>query len=274
MKMFPLSKSFVGSVLLTATVLAFPVQAEMLRHQTNFSVKYGGLEIGKARFNISFDNKSYVLKGSGKTTGLVEWLAPSAGAVESAGAVIENQLKPRVHSVSVVERKKKKESVLLAFADERVVDVAIKSNKKRKVRKAPRYVPVKANHLAAVLDPASTLIIPVSASDARDGNKVCNQRFPVFDGETRYDISLRYKTVRPIKTKGYVGNTYVCQMRYIPVAGHKKNHKQVKEMAANKRMEIWLAPMLGKSVFTPIKIQIGTKYGSFVATPTYFGAAL
>ncbi|MEM9332541.1 MAG: DUF3108 domain-containing protein [Pseudomonadota bacterium] len=247
--------------------------AEEYNHRTSFTVKFTGLEIGKATFDIKFDDKSYSLKGTGKTSGLVEWVAPSTGQFESAGAMIENQLKPEIHSVSVRERKKNPESVKLAFAGEKVVDVEIQSNKKRKVRKAPKYIPIEANHLAAVMDPASTLIVPLSGEDAQDGNKVCNQRFPIFDGETRYDIRLRYKSTRPIKTKGYKGHAYVCQLRYIPVAGHKKNQRNVEEMAANKNMEIWLAPMQGVSVFTPIKISVGTKYGKFVADPTYFGSA-
>ena len=126
--------------------------------------------------------------------------------------------------------------------------------------------------MAAVLDPASTMIVPMDGKDARDGKKVCDQRFPVFDGETRYDIRLRYKSVKPVKTKGYDGFAYVCQLRYVPVAGHKIDHRQVKEMAENKRMEIWLAPMQGVSVFTPIKIVVGTKYGRLIAT--YFGDAI
>lgn len=262
---------------LSLALLISPVSsafAEEFKHETRFSVKFAGVEIGRAKFDIRFDDNSYSLKGSGKTTGLVEWVSPSTGTFNSAGAMIENQLKPKKHSVSVVESKKKPESVVLAFAEEKVVDVKITSSKKRKVRKAPKYVPVEASHMAAVLDPVSTLIVPLSGEDARNGIKVCNQKFPVFDGETRYDIRLRYKSTKPVKTKGYAGHAYVCQMRYIPVAGHKKNQRNVKEMAANKNMEIWLAPMQGVSVFTPIKISVGTKYGRFVAEPTYFGDAI
>lgn len=251
----------------TANVAA----AETFHHETKFSVRFGGLEVGRAKFKIEFDEKSYKLDGSGKTTGIVEWLAPSTGKVASAGDVIENQLKPKLHKASVKENKKKEETVVLAFADDKVSDIQFNTNKKRKKRIAPKYIPVEAEHMAAVMDPASALIVPLSGADARDGNKVCNQRFPVFDGETRYDISLRFKGTKPIKTKGYEGHAYVCQMRYVPIAGHKKGHKPVKEMAENKQMEIWLAPMAGVSVFTPIQILIGTKYGRISAIPKYFG---
>ena len=127
--------------------------------------------------------------------------------------------------------------------------------------------------MAAVLDPASSMIIPMNGTDAKSGAKVCNQRFPIFDGETRYDIVLSYKSTKPLKTEGYDGWVYACKMKYVPVAGHKASSKTVREMAKSETMEIWLAPMGGVSVFTPVKILIGTKYGRFTAAPEYFGPA-
>ena len=255
--------------LMSATNVAI---AEPKNHETRFSVKFNGIEVGIAKFNIQFDDNSYSLTGSGKTTGFVEWLAPSKGKFKSAGAMIEDQLRPKTHQVSIKESKKKEESVKLSFTNHRVTDVKIKANKKRK-RVAPKYVPLKAKHMAAVIDPVSTLIVPMSGQAAKDGKQVCNQHLPVFDGETRYNIKLSYKSTKKISTQGYNGHAYVCRMRYIPVAGHRKNHRNVKEMAKNKNMEIWLAPMEGVSVFTPIKIVIGTKYGRFTANPQYFGTA-
>ncbi len=257
------------AILMSASTLA---SAEPKNHETRFSVKFGSVEVGVAKFNIKFDENSYSLDGSGYTTGLIEWLAPTKGKFNSAGAMIKNQLAPKTHSASVKERKKKEESVKLSFANDRVSDVKIKANKKKN-RVAPKYIPIQAKHMTSVIDPVSTLVIPMSGAAARDGRQVCNQVFPVFDGETRYDIKLRYKSTKKISTQGYNGNAYVCQMRYTPIAGHKKDHRNTKEMAKNKNMEIWLAPMEGVSVFTPIKIVIGTKYGRFTANPKYFGTA-
>ncbi len=240
------------AVKLTKGVLALSVafamtslnsaSSESFDHQTRFTVKFSGVTVGKAVFNIQFDDDSYSLKGSGKTSGLVEWVSPSTGTVESAGSMIENQLKPLSHKVSVLEKKKKPESIALAFAEEKVVDVKIQSKKKRKVRAAPKYVPIEAQHLIAVLDPASTLILPLNGTDARDGRKVCNQRFPVFDGETRYDIKLSYKSTKPVETSGYNGHAYVCQMRYIPVAGHKKITAMSRKWRTTKTWKYGLHP--------------------------------
>lgn len=258
-----------GVALVCVTVV--PASAATVHHETRFSVKFGGIEIGQAGFRISFDDHTYTLKGSGKTTGLAEWFSDGRGEVESFGDIIANVAKPKIHRVSVTESKKT-ESLELAFAGEKVDKIKIESSKPKKKRVAPKYVPVEAGHLSAVLDPASSMIIPMSGSDAADPAKVCNQIFPIFDGETRYDIRLSYKSTKPVDTDGYNGWAHVCKMRYVPVAGHKKNHRSVQEMAANKHMEIWLAPMGGVSVFTPIRIVVGTKYGRFVADPMRFSS--
>ena len=255
-----------------AMALAAPAvsSAETRNHETRFSVKFAGLEIGKATFRITFDDDSYSLKGTGKTAGLAQWFSTSTGEVRSSGALIENSLKPKEHFAAVTEKKKKTESVSMSFSEDKVADVSYETNKPRKEKKAPKYVPVEAQHLAKVLDPASSLIVPMSGEDARDGRKVCNQEFPIYDGETRYNIRLSFKHTKPVRTDGYNGYAYVCRMQYVPVAGHKKDHRTVKEMARNKKMEIWLAPMGGVSVFTPIKIMVPTKYGRFSAVPTRF----
>ena len=253
-----------------ASGVSFPVAAETRVHETHFAVTFGGLEIGRAKFHIEFDEESYSLSGSGKTSGLAEWFSSASGKVESSGQLIEDALKPKTHFVSVTE-KKKTETLEMSFANDAVENVDLKTVKPRKPKLPPKYVPVEAQHLASVLDPASSMIIPMSGDDAKNPIKVCNHTFPIFDGETRYDIELSYKSTQPVKTKGYDGWAHVCKLKYVPVAGHKKNHRSVKEMAENDHMEIWLAPMGGVSVFTPIKILVGTKYGRFAASPSYFG---
>ena len=262
-----------GLAIASSASLVNNAQAKVYKHETRFSVKFAGIEVGKAKFNIEFDDVSYSLKGSGATTGLANWAAPTTGSIESSGSLNEKSLKPKLHKATVTEKKKKQETLLLSFAGDKVADVKFETIKPRGKRLAPKYIPLEAQHMAAVLDPASSLILPMSGAEARNGHKVCNQTLPVFDGETRYDIKLSYKATKPVKTQGYDGHAYVCKMRYVPIAGHKRDHRTVKEMAANKHMEIWLAPMQGVSVFTPVRFVIGTKYGRFDAVPEYFGGA-
>ncbi len=262
-----MSAALAGTIIAGATM---PSSGETRNHETRFSVKFAGIEIGKATFRITFDEETYSLEGSGKTTGLAEWFAEGKGVVKSSGDLLENSLKPKIHYVAVTE-KKKTETLKMSFADDAVDEIDLETAKPRSPKKAPKYVEVETKHLASVLDPASSMIVPMSGEDAANPHKVCHQTFPIFDGETRYDIKLSYKSTQPVKTTGYDGWAHVCKMKYVPVAGHKKSHRSVKEMAENEHMEIWLAPMGGVSVFTPIKILIGTKYGRFSAIPSFFG---
>ena len=150
--------------------------------------------------------------------------------------------------------------------------LVVGAHKKQKRRGRKNYIVLEDRHKRGVIDPVSTLLLPIKVSDADKGAKVCSRNSPIFDGETRYDIRLQYKATKSIETDGYNGPAFVCTMRYVPVAGHRKNHKGVMEMAANEDMEVWLAPMKNGNYFTAIKFKIATKYGTFTAEPLYFGA--
>jgi hypothetical protein len=100
---------------------------------------------------------------------------------------------------------------------------------------------------------------------------VCNRTFNLYDGDARYDVALKYKSTRQIETEGYKGTAFVCQLRYIPISGHRRNEKNVEYMADNKDMEVWLAPVSGTPLFTPIRFDVPTWVGTVVAYPTYFG---
>jgi len=102
--------------MMTASALTGSASAESRNHETHFDVTFGGLEIGKAVFQISFDEKSYSLTGSGKTSGLAEWFSSASGKVESSGELIEDALKPRNHFVSVTEERKT-ETLEMSFSD-------------------------------------------------------------------------------------------------------------------------------------------------------------
>lgn len=247
--------------------------AKTYKHESRFTIKFAGLKVGTAKFNVTFDDATYTMRGVGKSSGIVSWITDASGSVESTGTLKDNQIRPKVHKASMKEDKKKQESLLLAFAGGKVSEIKFDTIKPRKPRVAPRYVPLQTQHMAAVLDPVSSLIVPMSGKDARDGRKVCGRTLPVFDGEMRFDMKLSYKGTKPISTNGYSGHAYVCRMRFVPIAGHKKDQRTVKEMAKNKHMEIWLAPMQGVSVFSPIRIKVGTSWGNFDAVPEYFGGA-
>lgn len=244
-------------------------------HETRFAVKFGAVTVGKVTFGVTLDGNDYTFTGNGRTQGLADWFAPGKAVIRSEGALAGNQLNAASHYLSVTENRKT--AVLeMAFADGAVRNVSLKPDKRKK-KKASKYVLIEPEHLRSVVDPASTMIVPVPLEKANDPKAVCGHTFRVYDGDTRFDMKLSYKTNKPVRTAGYEGNAYVCKLKYIPVSGHKRKHKSVERMAENNDMEIWLAPINGgtkdQSVFTAIRILVPTWIGTFSAEPEYFGPA-
>jgi hypothetical protein len=254
-----------------AAVAASPVAAELRHHKTVFDVRFGALTVGSATFDIRFDDKSYSIEARGRTEGVVDVFAPGKGVATSAGAIDKSQVVASRHHVEYKE-KKKTETLEMAFAGGAVEKVKFTPEKPAR-KKGRKWVPIEPEQLKHVVDPASTIVVPVQPGEANDPKAVCNRTFNVYDGTTRYDIVLKYKATRKIRTDGYDGYAFVCRLRYVPVSGHKRGQKNVEYMAANEDIEIWLAPMSAMPFYSPVRIEVPTWIGTVSAMPSYFGNA-
>jgi Protein of unknown function (DUF3108) len=246
--------------------------SRMNRHKTVMEVRFGILPVGTATFDIEYDERHYVLGAAGKTVGVVDMLAPGKGKAESAGLIDGSKVIATRHSVEYIEKKKNKKSTLDMEFDNGAVKSVLLVPDKRKRKKSPKWVELTADQLRSVIDPASGIIIPVTPDSAKDPRSVCNRELNIYDGDTRYDIRLKYKSTMPISTEGFNGDAFVCQLRYVPVAGHKKKQRNVEYMRKNEEIEIWLAPMEDSNLYTPIRIEVPTWVGTFSAVPSYFGS--
>ncbi len=262
-----------ASLFTFAALVALPAaaRAEMERHTTKFDIRFGALPVGAAQFEISFDDKAYALSAKGKTVGVAKLFSPGRGEVESDGMLVDERVIP-VRNVVRLNEKKKNSTLEMAFDEGAVTQVSLTPDKRKKKR-GRRWVPVLPEQLQSVIDPASGVIIPVSAEHSSDPHAVCDRTLNIYDGDTRYDIALKYKFTKPVQTDGYKGYAYVCQLRYIPVSGHKLKQRNIEYMSDNKDMEIWLAPMAKSNVFSPIRIEVPTWIGKVTAISSYFGAS-
>ena len=237
-------------------------------HTTKFTVNYTGIRIGRLTFTIEIDGDDYLLKANGKTDGVARLFSKGKGSFESAGHFKGDKVISSAHKVQVTE-KGKTARLKMSFDEGNLKKMSASPKKKR--RKGKGYIPILKKHLQSIIDPASSIVVPTQ-ENASGGRDVCGRTLNVYDGETRFDIVLSYVATRPISAKGYKGLAYVCNFRYVPIAGHKKGHKSVEIMRKNKNMEIWLAPITGTSIFTPIKIDVNSPIGRFVAYPKRFSA--
>ncbi|MGI9402238.1 MAG: DUF3108 domain-containing protein [Rhizobiaceae bacterium] len=274
-KRVSLTKAGFGTLITLVFGSAEFAQAEPARHKTKWDVRFGIIPVGKATFDIEFDSESYSLGASGKTVGVADMIAPGKGSAKSQGLISGDRIVAIEHEAVFIEKKKKKDkkSILeMEFEDGAVKKVSVEP-KKRDWKKSKKWVRILEEQLVAVIDPASSIIVPVAPEKARNPRAVCNRNLNIYDGDTRFDIKLKYKYTKPITTDGYKGDAYVCQLRYVPVSGHKKNQRNIEYMSENKGMEIWLAPMERSNVFSPIRIEVPTWIGRFTALPEYFGTS-
>jgi hypothetical protein len=129
-------------------------------------------------------------------------------------------------------------------------------------------VPITAANKRGVIDPASALMMPVlGRADPMDPTN-CSRTLPIFDGATRFDVSLSYGETRNVAKPGYNGPVLVCNARYTPIAGHRPDRPGVKFMEDNREMSVWLAPVEGTRVLLPVRIAVRTTVGTNIIEAT------
>lgn len=263
-----LSLCFSTSQALSAEQIETPTK---INHQTRFEVKAAGIPVGEIVFNIISDRKNYTLTGTGRTKGIAKWFSSGKAKLSSHGSLLNDIVNAKNHSIIVTDGKKT-ETLDMTLQNGSITSISMKPDKTKKHLK-DKYYTISNADFQNIIDPVSTLVLPVPYEKANDPIHACNHTHRVYDGETRYDMKLSYKKRAKVSTKGYKGWVYVCRLEYVPISGHKKSNKNVKRMAKNKDMEIWIAPMQATNVFTPIHINIPTWIGRFTAEATYFGPA-
>ena len=78
---------------------------------------------------------------------------------------------------------------------------------------------------------------------------------------------------REVSAKGYRGPVAVCAVRYVPIAGHRRDRPATKFMADNKDLEVWLAPIDGARVLMPFRVSVRTMIGTTVIEASEFSVA-
>jgi hypothetical protein len=76
-----------------------------------------------------------------------------------------------------------------------------------------------------------------------------------------------------VKAKGYSGPVAVCAVRYMPVAGHRRDRPATKFMEENRDLRVWLAPVEGAGVLIPIHVSIKTMVGVLDIEGTEFSVS-
>ncbi|MGH2342983.1 DUF3108 domain-containing protein [Segnochrobactraceae bacterium EtOH-i3] len=224
-----------------------------------YDVRFANVPVGRGEVSLVLDGEAYSAKVSVKPVGVGQMIAIGRTKADSAGWIRDLKVVParyRLESEDMAVDSR----IRMALTEGRVASV----DAEPPLKPLPDRVPVKAADLAGIVDPLSATLMPVADPDAEPGKAACNRDLPIFDGWTRYDVRLSYKTTRTVETKGYKATAVVCQARWKPVSGHRPGRQAVQDLKDNREIEAWLVPVPGTSVLLPFRISLGTPAGPLV----------
>ncbi len=241
-------------------------RAEML-HAT-YNVSLIGLPIGVANLDADLTQSSYSIDAHAKITGLAYMFSRARGASTGQGAIVDNRVVPATFA-TIASNAIMTRTIRMSLSANAVTGVDITPPFDDK----PDRVPLTDHDKQGVVDPVGAVVVPVPAKGPLVGPASCDRKIPVFDGYTRFDVDLTYIGQRDVSAKGYKGPVAVCAVRYVPIAGHRRDRPATKFMADNKDLEVWLAPVTNAHVLLPFRISARTMMGMTVIEASEFSLA-
>jgi hypothetical protein len=235
--------------------------------KATYTISVAGLTIGRVDANSRFTETGYAAVIKGMTSGISRLISDARATLVGSGRVQGRRVVPASYNLETSESGFETH-VRMSMQAGTITDLLAIP----RLAQAPDRVPLTPDHRRDIVDPVGAFLTVVDKPGLADGASVCGRTINVFDGWQRFDIGLAYKESRLVTGTGdaYDGEVVVCTARYVPVAGHRQKREAVQFMAANKRIEVWYAPVGDMRYFVPYRILIGTKYGDLVIASTRF----
>ncbi len=249
--------------LTAALVWAASAGADVLH--ASYRVSLIGLPIGAVNLSADLTPTSYSIAGNAKLTGIARLFANAHGASAGKGAIIHGHVSPATFATIAADSHMTR-TIRMALAGNAVTGVDISPPFDDK----PDRVPLGPGDERGIVDPVGAVILPAPASGPMLSPAACDRKIPIFDGYTRFDITLSYVGERTVSAKGYNGPVVVCAARYVPISGHRRDRPATRFMADNKDLEVWLAPIASDHVLFPFRVSVRTMIGTTVVEAQEF----
>jgi len=229
-------------------------QADVVK--ARYSVSLVGLHIGEVSATGLLQPDGYKIDLNAQLSGLAAMVSRLQMALASSGSIHRGTVLPAAYATTSANSYETR-TIRMALHSGAVTAVDITPPFEDKEGRVPVTEALKRN----ILDPTSALIMAVPAGQPLIGPTACNRTIPVYDGFTRFDITLSYAGTKSVSALGYSGPVSVCSARYTPVAGHKRDSRSTQFMAANRDIEVWLAPVENAHVVVPFHVSLRTMAG-------------
>lgn len=245
---------FISVFCLFEGVIAFAAEA------ASFKVEYGasltGIPVGKLEISGAFRPKGYEIQSTGRLAGLVGVIASGKGAVTVTGSFRAGQVSSVFGGMFKLGKASK------AVRIELVGGKVTVAHMEPPVGDKPGRIPVLEEHKRNVIDPLTAMVMSVEGQEL--GASGCDRILPIFDGGSRFDLVMSYAEKRQVDLGQYKGPVLVCNVRFVPISGHRPSRSMIKYMQENKDMSVWLAPITGTQFVFPLRISVRTFLGTGV----------
>lgn len=253
----PMLLSALTMALASVTVMGKGAYGKDQKITAAYSINFNGISIGDFKLVSNFWKGNYEMKARASISLLGGLLFEWRGNTESTGRLTSNR--PRPDSFSFVfKTSDKRGKIDVAFANDRVAQLAINPPQS----KSSRRIPVTRAHMRSVVDPLSAVVMLSKTGLGKNGRQVCNDSIPIFDGNARYDLKLSYKGARQVSSRNFKGKAYVCKVKFVPIAGHKRGDDESEFAAKTNDIEVWMIPLRKAGIYVPHYIQIPTQIGT------------
>jgi hypothetical protein len=252
-------------VLAAALMPASPAVAQG-KLDARYEVTLAGIPVGKGAWVIDISDDQYSAAASGGTSGLLKAFSGGSGTGASQGRVVNGALVPTSYSATTTSAKKS-EAIRMVLAGGNVKEYAIEPEPPVDADR----IPVTDAHRRGVFDPMTGSLLRVPGNNDPVSAEACRNGSAVFDGRMRYDLKLDFKRMETVRSeKGYQGPVVVCAIYFVPISGYIPDRAAIKYLAAQRNMEVWLAPIAGTRVLVPYKMLIPTPLGTGVLEAVQF----
>jgi hypothetical protein len=256
------TRAFASALVVGLALLGLPAPAGAATLEVHYGLWLAGLPIGSGELKGTFDGLQYRLELKGRLSGLGA-LVGGDGSGTASGSMTSARPTPAAF-VARARTTAGERTLRMGLAGGNAVAVEIDPPLEDKADR----VPLSEIHKRAIIDPLSAVVAPATTRGALTDPANCNRTVPVFDGGTRFDVVLSYGGTRTVEKAGYSGPVLVCNVRYVPIAGHRMHRPSTKFMAENRDISVWLAPVEGARVLMPFRISVRTMIGTSVVEAT------
>ncbi|VAW10340.1 hypothetical protein MNBD_ALPHA09-2188 [hydrothermal vent metagenome] len=260
-----LSVTFIAAVSTALVLGSGPAHAKSPLTDINvfYRLYVGGGKLAEVDLSARLGKGRYTVKASAKSVGFLGDLAKVVMSGTSSGLIVGDAVRPVDHQYKIDERGRRKRQVVMAYSASGKPEVSAQPAFNRSSKRAP----ISVAQTVGTIDPVTSFVIPIKAGASALHPSQCKRGAAIFDGQQRYDISLKHKAsygAYNLKAANYVGPAIRCTVQFQPVAGYKKAGFLADLAKRKASIDVVYAPTGDGRYLIPVRIRFPTPIGQAV----------